>query len=253
MKLHAFPAQAPTAPPPEARQGLDAKIWIPEKASFPEIKVYDLYEGLVPESLDDSLRNPKVIPLDLQNVLSLLHKIFDALIDSFVEDSSIEQKIPDEDFNAYYSNFWREFNSFIFPIVKTQLSHTSPIESNKISSASSSVLDSVPLNEAGLPEKPCQHAIITIQSISNGSVVADADKQKLIALKLYTGIEEEEGIKVLHIKGEALNETPISEYIRAGMERHLQQCALQDAELGRIQFWDKNRNLIRNPKPVKET
>ena len=23
MKLHAFPAQAPTAPPPEARQGLD--------------------------------------------------------------------------------------------------------------------------------------------------------------------------------------------------------------------------------------
>ncbi len=247
MKLHAFPSQAPThqaSPQAQARQGLNAKIWVPKTTTFPLMDAIDVYHDHIPETLEESLKNPKVLPVDLQNVLESLLKVFHASIDFFISDSSYEQNIPERDFEKFANKFMAEYASFIKPVLQTKLSNTMPtIKKQK----HPSIDNTIPLAEAGIPEKPYQHVITTIQSIGNGIVEADEDKQKLIDLKIQTGIEkEDENVKVLYVNGQA-GETPISEYIRAVMETNLHGLAVQDPGLARMIFLDKNGKPL--PKP----
>ena len=247
MKLMAL-SSCPTLPPPPpravdtARQGLNARIWIPQTTTFPLMAAIDDDGNHITATLEESFKNPKVLPVDLQNVLGSLQLILHASIDFFISDSSYEQKIPDGAFEEFADTFLTKYNSFIQPVLQTQLSKTMPdIKKHP------SIDNTIPLAEAGIPEKPYQHVITTIQSKGKGIVEANQDKQELIDLTIQAGIESEDAnVRVLYIKGIA-GKTAISEYIRSFMETNLHGLAAQDPDLARMTFLDKNGRPL--PKP----
>ena len=251
MKLHAFSSQAPNASP-EARQGLNARIVFPKREIFPELRVLDFYGKPVPEILDTSLKNPKVLPQDLQHVLGGILKIYQSSIDWFVNDSSIEQNISDQHLQTYVDTFWKEFNTFIKPDVNIHAHHTDPIIRQEEGAvvANSSLINPVPLLELNTPSTPYRYVTATIQSIQdNANPSKDPSyNQKLIGLKLYAGLEDDEHSKIIRIKGRTENSNSISEYIRACIEATLHDGILNDERVGRVQFWDQNKRLIPNSK-----
>ena len=243
MKLHAFPAQARTAPP-EARQGLDAKIWIPKENTFPRIDVLDFNDELVPAVLDTSLQNPPVLPKDLQPVLDAILKMYQASIAWFVNDSSIEQNIPDEDLITYFRTFWEEFDTVIDPGIKIQLDHTEP---NTTQEEGKAIVNSLPLLELGTPQTPHKHVTMTIRSRPNVLL-----QERLIGLKIDVGLEEDDDSKIIRITGHTENNNPISEHIRSSIEEGLHATSVQSEDVGRVRFWDTSGALIPNPKFVSE-
>jgi hypothetical protein len=250
MKLMALSSR-PTLPPhtgaravDTARQGLNAKIWIPKRAIFPRIEVLDLYNELVPALLDHSVQNPPVLPKDLQPVLDAILKMYRASIDWFINNSAIDENIPEEDFKTYFRTFWEEFDTVISPVTQIHLDHAEPnttlAEENAVSS---SPVNGLPLLELGTPQTPHKHVTMTIRSRPNVLL-----QERLIGLKIDVGLEEDDDSKIIRITGHTENNSPISEHIRSSIEKGLHATSVQSEVVGRVQFWDTSDALIPNPK-----